>query len=441
MTISCSVQDPKHWYPDDPDHNDLRVSNNFSLKKLKPFIKITTSIPCQFRIREDHSGSTDYPAYNGQYFRNGDYIPRSDYDNLYISDPCYVTAPDEIRKPMPKDTEFSVTFESAADESKARFLVSSDFHLCAADDDSPDERSRSMQDDIDLDKLIYRVSTLGPLNFYAVCGDLTDDSNGGQEDKFEHRFLDRIDQETAIKCVCEGWGNHDVRRKHFNCTNVQDGIAYRNRKGRYRDNHLTALVTSDNDYHYHWHYNLSNADNTKSITLHFFMLNNVPGYGEIKNDPACARKDDEYTAQDERNPYCSLEFLEKELKSFGPDDYYILFFHINFNSKITAADTNGEQWWTKQSMKDFCNVIRKGKGTYLYSFFGHNHNNPGFEKLVDADLTLQGYRCACNDGRGATYYTLVEIPLNADDKPEVSIQTYTTDGKEVTNVPEVTVQL
>lgn len=106
-TVSCTLTHDGYKVKDrnNPAGADLRVSDNFSMSGMShimikcddPTIKfrisgekliIRTDADVKFRIRENHLGSTDCDAFDGRYFKNGDSVIPTDYDRLYISDPC-----------------------------------------------------------------------------------------------------------------------------------------------------------------------------------------------------------------------------------------------------------------------------------------------------------------------------------------------------------------
>ncbi|WP_455639741.1 hypothetical protein [Parabacteroides sp.] len=423
--ISCSI--PHDGYNsgdrDKPDRADLRVSNDFSMDVFGDHIKITCSKKnIEFRIRENHKGTTDINAYEGKYFSDGDTISKSTYDKLYISDPRYKG---ETESTVPKKNYyFNVTLETTKDNN-IRFLVSSDFHL-RGDDSTEKHKS----DESDLKQLLSTLSKVGNIDFYAVCGDLTYDTNPEDEDMFEKEFFNNVrDNLKNISCVCEGWGNHDVRYKGCSWADVKKGIGYRNQHDRQQL--LPGFSTCENNFHYHWQYNRG------SKRIHFFMLNNALGFDEIGNDPFYSPTDS--AARDERNPYGALNFLQKYLDAFSDDDMYVIFCHINFCSmEIESKITDGyngkisiydhDRWWNEGSMKQFIALINQSQGKYLCSFFGHLHTSAGMEILkMDEKHKYLGYRCACGGKHGAAHYLLAEIDL-ASKEPEVKVTPYSNTG-------------
>lgn len=409
-----------------PEKSDLRVSDNFNMKGLSTKVKIgCANHDIEFRFRREGTHTTDYDVYDGHYFHDGDIIARTEYDKLYISNPRYINKSEKL--PYPFNFEVDL---SSDDEAKIRFLVSSDMHLCGGENGN-DEKKAHTRNKEELNALIPHVATLGDIDFYAVCGDLSWDSNSADESMFVDEFYERIKKGASnIKCVCEGWGNHDVRRKYANFTNIQDGIRDRNEEQRketlpnYRMSDSKAYDNYNHHYHYRWSYDLGNKKK-----VHFFMLNNVPGYGRINKAGPNNAKD--YSVEiDERNPFDSLTFLEEEIRHFGENDYYVLFFHIDFNYET-------ERWWAGNRV-DFPRVIKNCKGKYLASFFGHEHSTVGKEtltvKIDNEDFSLTGYRCACSGRAGAAHYILSEISLDANGQPKLTATSYSNTGKEETQL-------
>ncbi len=429
-TINCSVRH-KGYDPDkrdNPAKADLRVSDNFDMFGLPETVQISCShTDIEFRFRREGTPTTDYDIYDGHYYHNGDAVERTDYEELYISDPRYIT---DRKKELSDDFNFTVKLGEKYE--KLKFLVSSDLQLCG--DEGKKEQHKRNQEDVET--LIKQVETLGHIDFYAICGDLCDDSDPEDENMFVDEFFERMRKDaTNIKCICEGWGNHDVRRKGANLTNIQDGI--RDRNEEYRNKMLPHYRMSDSDseeygnynyhYHYHWSYDMQSGKR-----VHFFMLNDVPGYGKIENIKAREKEEAYKTERDERNPFDSLSFLEEEISSFDDNDYYVLFFHIDFY----ASDPEYPDRWWAENRTDFPKVVKNGKGNYLTSFFGHSHSVAGREILVEtidgASYSLEGYRCACEGANGAAYYLLCEITFDEKKKPHLSVTSYSNDGSNET---------
>lgn len=426
-TIKCNIPhagyDPSRV--NNPEKSDLRVSGNFNMKGLPASVRIGCSNPdIEFRFRREGTSFTDYDIYDGHYFHNGDIIARTDYEKLYISNPRYIH---DKSKRLPETFEFEVNLsEDSEGKGKIRFLVSSDMHLCGGEK-GEDEKNAHDRNEKELNTLIPHIATLGDIDFYAVCGDLSWDSNSADESMFVNEFFERIKNEANnIKCVCEGWGNHDVRRKFANFTNIQDGIRDRNEEQR-KEGTLPNYCMSDSKaynncnhhYHYRWSYDLGHGKK-----VHFFMLNNVPGYGRIEKAGPTNAKD--YSVEiDERNPFDSLTFLEEEIRYFGENDYYVLFFHIDF-------EYQPDRWWAGNRV-DFPRVIKNCKGKYLASFFGHKHSDAGKEtltvKIDNEDFSLTGYRCACANRTGAAHYILSEISLDAKGQPQLTATSYSNTGE------------
>lgn len=428
-TIKCYI--PHEGYDpdkrDNPSKADLRVSSNFDMSGLPDTVQISCSrTDIEFRFRREGTPTTDYDVYNGHYYHDGDTVARTEYKELYISDPRYI---DDKKKELPHSFDFTVELGDEKPE-KVKFLVSSDIHLCG--DESEEKKEQHNRNQKDVETLIKQVATLGDIDFYAICGDLCDDSDAEDENMFVDEFFERMRKDAKnIKCICEGWGNHDVRRKFGNLTNIQDGI--RDRNEEYRNETLPNYRMSDSEeydnynyhYHYHWSYGMKNGKR-----VHFFMLNEVPGYGKIEKEGTPDTRPDYNVERDERNPFDSLSFLKEEIRSFGENDYYVLFFHINFD----ATDPEYPDRWWAENRTDFPRVLKSCKGKYLASFFGHTHSSAKQETLTvtidNEKLSLKGYRCACKGANGAAHYLLCEITFDADRKPHLSVTSYSNDGKE-----------
>lgn len=106
--IDCSTSYEHYNASDDPASSDMRVSDDFNMLDSDEKLKIITDTDVKFRIRENHSGSTDCDAFEGYYFKRGDTVDPTDYDKLYISDPLKTT---EGRVPFVGN--FKVWFEKA----------------------------------------------------------------------------------------------------------------------------------------------------------------------------------------------------------------------------------------------------------------------------------------------------------------------------------------
>lgn len=281
------------------------------------------------------------------------------------------------------------------EEKKLRFLVSSDFHIKA------ESAKKTM-----LNNLATAVTNLSPLpSYYMICGDLTDNNDHDQEKIFED-FFEKMKRNTI---VCDSFGNHDTLRKRCDSTDVKKGVAYRNTHYR-KDLNLSNYQLSSNDFHYGWRFPMSK--NGKTVNLYFFMLNNVAGYAE--------RTKDDYYQKDEANPLYALNFLKDQLQSLTENDYYCLFFHVNFQCEKVDSNTP-ERWWTTSGKKDFYELIVKSKAHYVTSFFGHIHSlsneeNGVYEEFLahnDDGLNkyepIYGYRNRCEGGNGAKYFCMVDV--------------------------------
>lgn len=87
-SIECSTLYGGYDPNANPASSDMRVSDDFNMLDCGEKLIIRTDADVKFRIRENHLGSTDCDAFDGRYFKNGDSVIPTDYDRLYISDPC-----------------------------------------------------------------------------------------------------------------------------------------------------------------------------------------------------------------------------------------------------------------------------------------------------------------------------------------------------------------
>lgn len=288
------------------------------------------------------------------------------------------------------------------DEDKAsfHFCVTSDLHV-----NKDDSKSFFWGDFCD------RIKELTPSpQFLAICGDLTDSNYTVEADSIYQQF-NYFEKENTSVLICEGHGNHDgdTRMKYPWDKQARDIVTNRNplrivKKPDWKWIFYQKKMNYSN--HYKWEVPLTDPVLNTSINIHFFMLNNVPGFDTIGKD----KKNGDNAH--ERDPYDSLTFLETELCKLGEKDYYILFFHINFEAE--------ERWWTNTSKKSFSKVIKKSNANYVTSFFGHAHSSSGkkinktIEEKLTEDDSIYGYRCRCSGGNGSRYFSLVDLFLDKD---------------------------
>ncbi|WP_373155452.1 metallophosphoesterase family protein [Bacteroides cellulosilyticus] len=111
-------------------------------------------------------------------------------------------------------------------------------------------------------------------DFIVVCGDLTANNKSDERKLVENNLIGGL--ETRNFSVCEGLGNHDVRHFTFD-GGMTDYVKNRKREADGK------LINYDKDkikkLHYRWDFLLSKDD--YSINVYCFMLNLVPGYGEL----------------------------------------------------------------------------------------------------------------------------------------------------------------
>ena len=274
-----------------------------------------------------------------------------------------------------------------------RFCVTSDLHI---------EKDKSKEDD--WVKMMIAFDRLTP-EFFAICGDLTDTNYSKEVESVYHQIniLEKVYNSTLI---CEGHGNHDGDRiKYPWDEQARNIVTNRNNIRALRKPQWKWLFDTNKNYHNHYTWCIELINN---VRIHFFMLNNVPGYGKIDKD----KKEGDNAR--ERDAYDSLSFLKTQLCNLKENDYYILFFHINFNV--------GERWWTEKSKEDLQKVIedKKFQAKYITSFFGHTHSTKDtYGKSVEERLLktpYYGYRCKCSGGNGARYFNIVDLSIENNKK-------------------------
>lgn len=318
--------------------------------------------------------------------------------------------------------------EGKSEDGPLRFAVMSDTHFTNIYDDKNIES--------DIDNFVKSISQLDlKPQFLAICGDLTSNNVGGvgnhSQEYWLRDFIDKVEDKSIP--VYEGFGGHDlldIITKADIAKYIKDRNKKRGEDGRYEFEYSTNKYFDskkkevDCPYHYTW------KMYCKGVSIRFFMLNNVPGYGEIlskawvdgteKDRKKATTKEEKY----ERDPKDSLTFLENQLKKLGKDDYYVLFFHTNFQTELYWA-SQPERWWSYDSRQEFYDVIKNGNGKYLTSFFGHMHsigggtNGKTAEEILshvtiqsdnnDTDNHLYGYRCKCTGGKGIKYFNIVDF--------------------------------
>jgi len=301
--------------------------------------------------------------------------------------------------------------KSEQSKESLRFVVISDTHF------------RNNKKDKDIESYINDfASSMGDLKpkpeFLVICGDLTNDNNGGYMDYSQQtwldRFINKIEKEVGIT-VYEGFGNHDLNDINTGA-NIAGYVEKRNKERAKKGCNEFEYSNHDDDdfpnspFHYTWKMYV------RGVGIRFFMLNNVPGYGEILSEAWEKGESDKIYKEEkyERDPKGSLNYLERILIDKNNDIYGTTFvntfFHINFDS-----GDEGERWWQDSSKKDYVSVVKDCK--LLPSFFGHKHSGTGPNQTVEEQLLnsgIYGYRCRCTGGRGAKYYNLVELSIEND---------------------------
>ena len=197
--------------------------------------------------------------------------------------------------------------------------------------------------------------------------------------------------------------------------NIAGYVADRNKKRAKKGCDEFEYSNRSNDYdkcpfHYTWKKYVSD------VGIRFFMLNNVPGYGEILSEAWLNGNRDKTSKEEmyERDPKGSLNYLERILNDKNKDingtTFVNTFFHINFNPG------DGERWWQESSKVDYVSHVKDCK--LLPSFFGHVHTGAGPNQTVEEQLLdsgIYGYRCRCTGGKGAKYYNLVDLSIEDDE--------------------------
>jgi len=267
----------------------------------------------------------------------------------------------------------------------------------------------------EINDFVESIDELKP-QFLVMCGDLTHYNKGGVGDHSQEHclndFINKVEKRGIP--VYEGFGNHDLMDIPTRA-NIVKYIKGRNEERAKKGRHEFEYSNRETDYYYDnerkkvkfpYHYTWKRYIN--GVGIRFFMLNNVPGYGEILSKfwvnvtDEERKKDIKKEAKYERDPKGSLNYFERILNEKKEDlkgDVFVnTFFHINFE----AAEN--ERWWTKKSQDDYVKVVKENGYKMLPSFFGHIHNGIIEEKLD----TLTGYRNGC----GLNMMAIVDITKN-----------------------------
>ena len=300
--------------------------------------------------------------------------------------------------------------------SKRRFGIIADYHL-------NDERTNYPK------KFITHLKDVryAP-EFIAVCGDLVDNSTKMQQDqKFASYFTIPFEDENFM--IAEGFGNHDIwigtggtdMPRFIEGRNVERG------KEKETENKLNEFsadnITNYPNRHYTWTTILEKTieEKTKKMKIHFFMLNNLPGYEGIAE---CKDADMDDSQKNGNSPYESLKFLENTLAKIDTTDGFkhvaILFFHLNHNIST--------DWWSDKSKKDYRTVCFNSKIKVLASFFGHKHDHiTKYESMIGKvdngqDYTIHGVKCATNNScEYDNYITFVDTEITDYGKLEMRV--------------------
>ena len=282
--------------------------------------------------------------------------------------------------------------------SQRRLAIVADSHLC-------EDNKKECEDFVDK---IVRIQNRP--DFIVMCGDLTGNNYPAEKEIVEKDLIEEL--EARNFSVCEGLGNHDVRHFHF------DGgmMDYVKKRKRESDGKLDSYYKDDKKkLHYHWEFQLCKDE--YQILVNCFMLNLVPGYGELGQvedyNGKKKSKDAKKAEQDERNPFYSLEYLRKYLEMYVSSnekyrtcDYKtryvtLLFFHINYESESAGTDGFGpERWWPYTGRRSFGGVIENNKTCQVIgTFFGHKHSSSTvIETLkapdIDWKFNLKGFKVA-----------------------------------------------
>ena len=327
-----------------------------------------------------------------------------------------------------KEEKQACKFIISKNEGSLRFAVIADTHF------KNDKSDKDLK--ISIDNFVKSIKNLDPKpQFLVMCGDLTHYNKGGVGDHSQEYWLKYFIDEVENRGipVYEGLGNHDLMNIPTQA-NIADYIKKRNEKRAKEGYHEFEYSNQKTDYYYDndgkkvkfpYHYTWKRYVN--GVGIRFFMLNNVPGYGEIlsKAWEQCTKKGEKpkgITKEEkyERDPKNSLGFfkriLEEKKNELKGDVFVNTFFHINFDAK------EDERWWKKESQDQYVNVINENKCKMLPSFFGHVHSGIEREKLEN----LIGYR----NGTGLNTIAIVDITKNKDKleykvtEQKVIIETY-----------------
>lgn len=281
--------------------------------------------------------------------------------------------------------------------SQKRLAVVADSHLC-------DDNKAECNDFVDK---IVKIQNRP--DFIVMCGDLTGNNYPAEKKIVEKDLIEEL--EARNFSVCEGLGNHDVR--HFNF----DGgmMNYIKNRDRSADGKLDGYYKDDKKkLHYHWEFHLCKDE--YMVIVNCFMLNLVPGYGELgqveEYNGKKKSKDAIKVEKDERNPFYSLEYLKTHLEGYAEANrgmkncgtvrhVTLLFFHINYESESAGTDGLGpERWWPYSGRGAFGKVIDNNKMCRVIgTFFGHKHDlSTSIETLktpeTDWNYDLKGFKVA-----------------------------------------------
>ena len=305
-----------------------------------------------------------------------------------------------------KNTNMGVFKIEVFDISKRRFGVIADYHLT-------DEIINESYPE----KFINYLANIDETpEFIAVCGDLVNDSTKMQQDiKFANDFIIPFEDKNIM--IAEGFGNHDLWTG-IGGTDMPRFIEGRNierEKEKDTENKLNEFSYDKNSpfpqRHYTWTTELHK--NEIKVKIHFFMLNNSPGYGGELID----NKQTDDSQKKQYSSYCSLNYLEESLNINYKDDYKhvaILFFHL-FPDEETLGEKN---------IKSYDEITQKSKMKVFSTFFGHKHEH----KTLYKNTSIKGFKCtACakdKDTEGSEYangITFVDMELKENAILEMTV--------------------
>ena len=315
-----------------------------------------------------------------------------------------------------KNTNMGVFKIEVFDISKRRFGVIADYHLT-------DEIINESYPE----KFINYLANIDETpEFIAVCGDLVNNSTKMQQDiKFANDFIIPFEDKNIM--IAEGFGNHDLwtGKGGTDMPRFIEGRNIEREKEKDTENKLNEFSYDKNSpfpqRHYTWTTELHK--NEKKVKVHFFMLNNFPGYevGEYtdQNDDI-DQTDDTYQTDDSQanqyDPYYSLNYLEESLNINYEDGYKhvaILFFHLYPNDKT----------WGKKNMDSCTSIIEKSEMKVFTTFFGHDHKH--ITSYEDKYKGLEGFKCtACAEHKETKYangITFVDMELTENAKLKMTV--------------------